>query len=98
MSSERTTQTGPEKANIAAVSRFWEDFNAHDLDAWDEVCAPDFVNHDPGLPTPDADLRTIKHTIGALIAAFPDLHASVEDLVVAGDSVVVRQTMRGTHR
>ena len=48
-------------ANIAAIQRFWQGFNAHNLDIWDEVCAPGFVNHDPGLPTPDADLVTIKH-------------------------------------
>jgi len=26
--------------NIAAVRRFWEGFNMHNLTIWDEVCAP----------------------------------------------------------
>jgi predicted ester cyclase len=84
--------------NAQAVRRFWAGFNAHNLDVWDEVCAAEFVNHDPGLPTPDADLPTIKQTIGGLIAAFPDIQSTEDDLVADGDAVVIRQTMRGTHR
>ncbi len=86
------------ETDLQAVRRFWEGFNAHNLDVWDEVCTPDFVNHDPGLPTPDADLATIKRTIGMLLTAFPDLRSSEDDLVAAGDKVAVRRTMRGTHR
>jgi len=84
--------------NTAAVRRFWEGFNAHNLDVWDEVCTSDFINHDPGLPTPDADLPTIKQTIGGLLAAFPDMTSSEDDLIAAGDKVVTRRTMRGTHK
>jgi predicted ester cyclase len=86
------------QANVSAVRRFWDGFNDHDLSIWDEVCAAGFINHDPGLPTPDADLTTIKHTIGALLAAFPDLRSTEDELIVADDMVVVRRTMRGTHR
>ena len=57
------------ESNIAAVRRFWDAFNAHSLAVWDEVCSASFVNHDPGLPTPDADLPTIKQAIGAMLAA-----------------------------
>ena len=83
--------------NKAVVRRFWEAFNSHNLDGWDEVCAANFMNHDPGLPTPHADLPTLKQTIGMLQTAFPDLKASEEDLISGGDRVVVRRTFRGTH-
>jgi steroid delta-isomerase-like uncharacterized protein len=84
--------------NLAAVRRFWEGFNAHNLDIWDKVCASDFVNHDPGLPTPNADLPTIKRTIADLLfTAFPDMVSSEEDLIVEGNKVIVRRTLRGTH-
>jgi predicted ester cyclase len=85
------------KDNIAAVQRFWEGFNAHNLEVWDEVCSPDFINHDPGLPTPEADLATIKQTIGGLLAAFPDMGSSEEDLMVEGNKVMVRRILRGRH-
>lgn len=98
MTLEATPRARTTEANAAVVRRFWEGFNAHDLDVWDEVCASDFVNHDPGLPTPDTDLPTIKQTIGALLTAFPDLRSSEDDLIATSEAVVVRRTMRGTHR
>ena len=84
--------------NKAVVRRFWEAFNSHNLDGWDEVCAANFMNHDPGLPTPHADLPTLKQTIGMLQTAFPDLKASEEDLFSEGDKVAARVTFRGTHK
>ena len=84
--------------NEAAVRLFWEGFNAHNLDMWDQACTPNFINHDPGLPTPHADLQTLKQTIGGMLAAFPDMSASEEDLVAAGDKVVVRREFRATHK
>ncbi len=84
--------------NVAAVRRFWEGFNAHDLDVWDQVCSSTFVNHDPGLPTPDADLPTLKQVIGGLQTAFPDLQSSEDDLLAVDDRVAVRRTLHGTHR
>ena len=84
--------------NKAVVRRFWEAFNSHNLDGWDESCAANFINHDPGLPTPHADLPTLKQTIGMLQTAFPDMKASEEDLISEGDRVVVRRTFRGTHK
>ena len=84
--------------NIAAVRKFWKGFNDHNLDIWDEVCTADFINHDPGLPTPDADLTTVKHSIRAMQTAFPDMSATEQDLIVDGDKVVVRRALRGTHQ
>ncbi len=86
------------EANITTVHKFWDAFNAHNLDGWDEICAPNFINHDPGLPTPEADLPTIKQTIGGLQAAFPDIRSDEEDIISQGDKVVVRRTFRGTHK
>jgi len=84
--------------NITAVRRFWEGFNTHNLNVWDEVCTANFMNHDPSLPTPHADLPTIKQTIGELFfPAFPNLTSSEEDLIATGDRVVIRRTFRGTH-
>jgi len=87
------------KINMTTIRRFWEGFNSHNLNIWDEVCAPDFINHDPGLPTPDADLATIKQTIAHLMfGAFPDMQAMEEDLFADGDKVVTRRILRGTHQ
>ncbi len=87
-----------QEENKAAVRRFWEGFNAHNPEVWDEVCTPNFINHDPSLPVPDADLQTIKEVIGGLLATFPDLKSDEEDLISDGDKIVVRRTFRGTHK
>lgn len=93
------TTTETKTANLAAIRRFWDGFNSHNLDIWDEVCALDFINHDPGLPTPDADLPTTKQTIAHLMfGAFPDMQASEEDLFADGDKVVTRRTLQRTHQ
>jgi predicted ester cyclase len=84
--------------NKAAVRRYWEGYNAHNLDVWDEVCTLNYINHDPGLPVPDADLQTTKQIIGEGQAVFPDIKSSEEDLIAEGDKVVVRRTFRGTHK
>ena len=87
-----------QEENKTAVRRYWEGFNAHNLDVWDEVCTPNHMNHDPGTPVPDADLQTIKEIIGRMQAAFPDVKSSEEDLISEGDKIVVRMTFRGTHK
>jgi len=85
-------------ATIAATQRFWQGFNTHNLEIWDEVCAPDFVNH-TGLPIPDADLVATKRAIQYLILkAFPDMQSIEQDLMVDGDKVLTRRMLRGTHR
>ncbi len=84
--------------NKGAIRRFWEGFNTHNLDLWDEACTANFLNHDPGLPTPHADLPTLKQSIGGLLAAFPDMNSSEEDLIAEGNKVVVRRIFRGTHK
>ena len=84
--------------NKATVHRYWEGFNSHNLQVWDEECTPNFINHDPGLPVQDADLNTVKEIIGGLQTAFPDLKSAEEDLISEGDKIVVRRTFTGTHK
>ena len=36
--------------------------------------------------------------MSAMKAAFPDLHASVEDVIAEGDKVALRMVARGTHQ
>jgi len=70
--------------------------NGGDLDAIDEIMAPDYVGHVAGMP--DADRAGDKQLIGMLRTAFPDLHVTLEDQIVAGDRVVHRLRAEGTHR
>lgn len=44
--------------NKTVARRYWEAFNAYNLDIWDELCTPDFKGYD--MPGEDrADLARI---------------------------------------
>ena len=83
--------------NKTIVRRLLEDgFNAGNLAVFDEMLAPDFVNHDPANPTV-RDRDGLKQYWAALCAGFPDQHTVAEELLADGDKVVKRATFRGTH-
>ncbi len=67
------------------------------LDAADELYAPDYVGHAP----PFGDVRGIegaKQFAATYREAFPDLKTTIEDQIAEGDKIVTRWTARGTHR
>lgn len=68
--------------------------NTHDPDLVDQFVAEDYRNHNPFV----ADGREANRQFwAAFFSAFPDLSATMEDLVVSGDRVVGRFVYRGTH-
>jgi steroid delta-isomerase-like uncharacterized protein len=80
--------------NKALALRSWEASNNPDI--IDEVYTPDLVWHDP-----DQDIRgseEAKQFLSMYQTAFPDLNATVEDVIAEGDQVVTRWTIRGTHQ
>jgi steroid delta-isomerase-like uncharacterized protein len=84
--------------NKALVRRMVEEtFNRGNVGHADDFLAPDFVEREelpPGLPR---DREGVKQLTVMLRSAFPDLKATIEDIVAEGDKVVVRQTWTGTH-
>ena len=81
--------------NIATARRVIEEaFGQGNLDVIDEVCAEDFVDHDPIMG--DQDMAEIKQTIASYREAFPDLSFTIEDVFAAGDKVVIRWSGNGT--
>ena len=69
--------------------------NRRDVDACDELLAADYVDHDapagaePGVEATKEYLRT-------LLARYPDLHVTIDDVIGEGDRVALRATWRGT--
>jgi steroid delta-isomerase-like uncharacterized protein len=68
------------------------------LEVVDDTYAADYVLHDPSLPEPVRGVEGIRAFMSAVVAAFPDAHYTVEDLIAEGDRVVHRCSVRGTHR
>lgn len=82
-----------ETRNKELVHRAVAAFNLGDWDAVDRLFAADYVDHDPSRP----DLPPGPAGVKQAWAAFPDLEATIEDLVADGDKVAVRGSIRGTH-
>ena len=80
--------------NKALARRSWESVDAPDT--LGEVYASDVVWH-----MPDQEVRGIeeaKQFVDMFKSAFPDMQATVEDVVAEGDEVVTRVTLSGTHQ
>ena len=87
--------------NKAILRRYFEEvYNRGNLDALDELIAPDYVAH-LAASSPYREIRGRDAQRGYIAAArtmLPDFHITLEDLIPEGDKVVVRSTVRGTHR
>ena len=91
-----------EEQNKAVVRRFIEEmWNQRKLEVADELFAQNCVTHQlregedrRGAPrSPDL----VKREAAGWFSAFPDLKFDVEQMIAAGDLVVSRYTIRGTH-
>lgn len=83
--------------NRARLLRFVEEVvNTGEVDRADRFVREDFVDHDPP-PGASADISGIRDAFARVRETFPDLHATVDDLVAEGDRVAYRWTFRGTH-
>jgi predicted ester cyclase len=79
----------------ALYCRFIESVvNHRKLDHLGQFLATDVVEH---APRRTVGLAAARQTLAAWLAAFPDLHLLIEDLVVDGDHLMARLTATGTH-
>jgi steroid delta-isomerase-like uncharacterized protein len=83
--------------NEAIARAFYEPFNTGDTSIYDQILAEDWVDH-PTAPGQAPGRAGIDAVVAGFRATFPDLSATNEDVLVAGDKVTVRSTARGTHQ
>ena len=91
------SSSGSEEENKRIVSRFIEEFkNNANHGIVDELFTADFVHHlkDPRLPPGRDAIKLLGQTI---VAGFPDVRATVEDLLADGDKVIERTTAVASH-
>ena len=72
-------------------------FNSGDVTAADEVFHPDCIIHINGSPKRDLSVNEFKDMVRPLLAAFPDLHFTINDHFIAGDKFTTRWTANGTN-
>jgi predicted ester cyclase len=86
------------EVNKAVVRRQEEElFTRGNLDAADEIYAPNYVGHDPSNPEDIQGLEAAKQAASDYRKAFPDLQVIIEELIAEGDKVAARVRFRGTH-
>ena len=85
------------ETNKDLIRRYQEAYNSGDLDALDEILAPDWVTNawPEGMPQ---SVESAKQFYAMATSIFPDLHVTTDDLIAEGDTVVHRWTVRGTHK
>ena len=84
--------------NETIVRRYIEQaWNQGNVSIIDELMAPGYRRHVNGCPTP-LTRDGHKQRLLRIHRALPDVHLTIEDMIVAGDRVVSRLTLRGTQR
>ena len=73
-----------------------EGFSKGNLEALNDVFAPNFVEHQDGFVPPNAE--GVKGAIVSLRTAAPDLKLTIEEIIASGEKTWARITARGTHR
>jgi predicted ester cyclase len=79
--------------NIKAIKTYNDAFNRGDIDTAIQSFAEPTRNH--GRVVPRAGVARVLQDIRT---RFPDVNLSIEQIVAAGDQVIVLQTYSGTHR
>jgi steroid delta-isomerase-like uncharacterized protein len=82
--------------NKALIRRGFEAMNTKDFAAFEQIMAPNYVNHD--MPAPAPGPEGFKQVVDMFFAAFPDMRITLETQLADGDLVANRGTMTGTHQ
>jgi predicted ester cyclase len=79
--------------NKAIVRRFMEAYNRRNLDIFEELVAPDYMDH----VFEQKGRENLKQLFTMAFEAFPDWYEAIEDIISEGDKVWVRVKATGTH-
>lgn len=90
-SSDQKTKTEKENGRIILLN--FEKFNRGDAGGAAEDWSDDLTNHGEKVGQ-----RGIEMVLEDIIRTFPDAKLEIQNLVAAGETVVVRAIFRGTHR
>jgi serine phosphatase RsbU (regulator of sigma subunit)/predicted ester cyclase len=85
-----------EENNMALARRFLEARGKGDLEAIEQMMAPDFVDHTL-VPGQEPNREAYKRQVAEYAAAFSNLTYTIADQVAGADKVVTRFTVSGTH-
>lgn len=84
--------------NRDLVRQIFEAWNAHDAERYVRHLDKGFVFESDTLPAPVRGADQARQLFQMYVAAFPDLHFDLQDVLADGDWVVVRWHSKATHR
>lgn len=85
------------KTNKDVVRRTVEATWNQDYSVLDELCAPEFINHDVMVEGDIIGAEGMKQYFGEMHKAFSDTSYTINDIIAENDRVVIRGTARGKH-
>jgi predicted ester cyclase len=83
--------------HAATMRSTYERINKGDIAGFGDLVADDFTEHQGGPGLPPTKKGTLEF-FRILLAAFPDMRMTVEDLIAGGDKTVARVNVTGTHK
>jgi steroid delta-isomerase-like uncharacterized protein len=85
--------------NTALIKRYFEEvWNNGKIEVLEEIIAPNYINHSPGMPNPPQGPEGLKPIVVAIRQAFPDLKYVIKNMVVSDEKIAVYTIMHGTHQ
>jgi len=95
---ELKAQAEVEEQNKALAIRYVEAFNKGDFDAFKELLSTDYAIYNPsGFPKPTSREKLIENYEMAM-KAFTEFTWSIEDIIAAGDKVIIRVIANGFYK
>jgi predicted ester cyclase len=83
----------PTEDNKAIVRRFIDAYNTRNLEAFDDLVAPDYIDHTHR----QKGRESFRQLFRMAFEAFPDWHEEIRDVIAEGDRVWVCVKATGTH-
>jgi steroid delta-isomerase-like uncharacterized protein len=87
----------PEENNTIAKRFFQEAWNHGNFAVLEELTTPETVDYSTLHGHTERGTESFRKIISMFRAGFPDLHLTINDEIYAGDKVVHRWTLKGTH-
>ncbi len=79
------------------IRRTFEELNKRNLAVLDEYYAPNVVVHYHNTGAKVTRLEAHKQSLNRTFAMFPDIHLTIEDILVDGDKALIRYSSTATH-